>query len=143
MRGWLAEPGRIVVVSSLGFNVHVIATSSHSALSSGTRHEKHAAHVAAAALSCTPFEGMSGVSVVPVADSPYFRPVVGLISASTACTTACEMTGIEVNTVKISEPMEPDSWKHDCSTALTDTTRGQCLKGRENLSVLSLFCTRC
>lgn len=108
-----------------------------------TLQEKHAAHVAAAALSCTPFEGMSGVSVVPVADSPYFRPVVGLISASTACTTACEMTGIEVNTVKISEPMEPDSVKHDCSTALTDTTRGQCLKGRENVSVLSLFCTRC
>ena len=73
--------------------------------------------MAAAGLSCTPFGGMSGVSVVPVADSPYLRPDLGLISASTAFVTACEMTGIEVNTVKISEPIDPDSWKHDFSTA--------------------------
>ena len=82
-----------------------------------TLHAKHAAQVAAAALSCTPFEGMSGVSEGPVADSPYLRPVLGLISASTAFTTACETMGMLVKTVKISEPMDPDSWKQDCSTA--------------------------
>lgn len=68
-----------------------------------TLHVKHPAHVAAAAVGIES-SPKSGVSVPPSAASPNLRPVLGLISASTAKLMAWEMIGRLEKVVKISAP---------------------------------------
>lgn len=84
-------------------SLQVMAMRSHRARISGTRHVKHAAHVAAAAVGRA-VSPRSGDWVPPSAASPYLRPVLGLMSASTALLMALEMMGRLENVVKISAP---------------------------------------
>ena len=81
-----------------------MATRSQTALISGTLQVKHEAQVAAAAVGKAD-SPKSGVSVPPSAASPNLRPVLGLMSASTALLTALAMMGMLENVVKISAPV--------------------------------------
>ena len=86
----------------------VIATSSQRARISGTLHEKHAAHVEAAAPPRLP-TSMVGVAAPPLVAPPYRRPVVGLSSASIVELTCLDTSGMLEKVVNISAPTSPFS----------------------------------